>query len=431
VDWPFVGGWIGYFTYEAGLGTEGIQPTTRIEEATPPAWFRLYDSFAIHDHQEEKWYAAAVEWPLRLYFGQKTASARLANIRERFRRICDLRGVRDGCDPPQIPGADAPRISLSRPAYYNRVERAKRYIEGGDIYQVNLSRRYAVRSEADPLAVYRRLRRFTPSPYAAFLRHGRFAVLSASPELFLDLRDGHVVTRPIKGTRPRGTGRTDDQARWRELASSPKDRAELNMIVDLLRNDLSRVCSTGTVRVVDPGRIEKHPTVFHRVATIEGHLHSGLRWADLMKATFPGGSITGAPKIRAMQIIDELEPVARGVYCGSIGMIGLDGSMTLNIAIRTMVWSGAHFHFHSGGAIVADSTPEMEFEEIQAKAAGLLRALGAESSRVSKNRLGKRPSGTLRCPSHGIHAVDWPRGEIIPKRANPPRKPNGRKATPA
>ena len=227
--------------------------------------------------------------------------------------------------------------------------------------------------------MYRRLRSVTPSSHAAFLRWDDTAILSASPELFLDLRAGHVVTRPIKGTRPRIGDRAVDLRARRELQDSRKDRAELIMIVDLLRNDLGRVCSYGRVRVVDAGSIEEHPTVFHRVATIEGELAPGRNWLDLLLATFPGGSITGAPKIRAMQIIDKLEPTARGVYCGSIGWIGLDGSMSLNIAIRTMVQVRDRVHVYAGGAIVADSTPEGEYDEMLTKAAGMLRALGCAS----------------------------------------------------
>jgi len=204
------------------------------------------------------------------------------------------------------------------------------------------------------------------------------AILSSSPELFLDLRDGHVVTRPIKGTRPRtGDPRIDAMAR-RELAESEKDRAELTMIVDLLRNDLGRVCSFRTVQVRDPGEIEEHPTVYHRVATIEGDLKTGLGWSDLLRAAFPGGSVTGAPKIRAMQIIRELEPTPRGIYCGSIGWIGLDGAMSLNLAIRTIVQRGDVVHLYAGGGIVAQSTPDGEYAETLAKLRGMLRALNAE-----------------------------------------------------
>jgi para-aminobenzoate synthetase component 1 len=208
------------------------------------------------------------------------------------------------------------------------------------------------------------------------LRWDDVAVLSSSPELFLGLQDGMVTTCPIKGTRPRGTDQASDNAARAELTSSAKDQAELAMIVDLLRNDLGRVCEYGSVAVLDAGRIEAHPTVFHRVATIVGQLRSGQTWIDLLRATIPGGSITGAPKIRAMQIIAELESTQRSVYCGSIGMIGLDGSLQLSVAIRTMIQVGNVVHVFAGGAIVADSDPQDEYREILAKAAGMLQALG-------------------------------------------------------
>jgi len=200
-----------------------------------------------------------------------------------------------------------------------------------------------------------------------------------------------VVTRPIKGTRPRVGDEVIDGLRRRELAGSEKDRAELTMIVDLLRNDLGRVCEFGSVRVVSAAELEVHPTVYHLVGTIEGQLRPEWDWADLLRASFPGGSITGAPKIRAMQIIDELEPTCRSVYCGSVGYIGLDGSVCLNIAIRTMIYEAGRLHLFAGGGIVADSDPADEYDETLAKAAGLLRALGYEPARwaegpVAENR---------------------------------------------
>ena len=218
-----------------------------------------------------------------------------------------------------------------------------------------------------------------PSSHAALLPWDGAAIVSASPELFLDLRDGRAVTRPIKGTRPRTGDAPLDAIHRRQLGQSDKERAELAMIVDLMRNDLGRVCAFGSIRVTDPGRIEQHPTVFHRVATIEGMLSPGRDWLDLLRASFPGGSVTGAPKIRAMQIIDEIEETPRGVYCGSIGWIGLDGSMSMNIAIRTMLQTRSKVHIYAGGAIVADSEPEQEYEEMLAKASGMFRALNCES----------------------------------------------------
>lgn len=370
---PFVGGWIGFLSYEAGLSAHRIEPHRQTEVGLPLYRFGLYDAAAVYDHQKERWYVTAVDWPAPLKMQRPPVSQRLAVLRERLQAASHLE-----LNEPPLPYTTRPVPNMSRKAYVAKLLRAKRYIEAGDVYQVNLTQRFTAQTTATPLELYRRLCTASPSSHAAFLMWGDTPIISSSPELFLHLRDGHVVTRPIKGTRPRtGDPRLDAIAR-RELAVSDKDRAELNMIVDLLRNDLGRVCSFGTVRVADAGVIEEHPTVYHRVATIEGDLSSGAGWQDLLRAAFPGGSVTGAPKIRAMQIIRELEPTSRGVYCGAIGWIGLDGAMSLNIAIRTMVQRDDVVHLYAGGGIVAQSTPEAEYEEILAKSRGMLRALNAE-----------------------------------------------------
>jgi anthranilate/para-aminobenzoate synthase component I len=226
---------------------------------------------------------------------------------------------------------------------------------------------------------YEQLRRESGSTYGAFLHFGDHALLCNSPELFLritpDPQTGkrQVITRPIKGTRPRGDGMRD------ALLASKKDQAELNMIVDLERNDLGRVCEVGTVKVTQPRQIESHPTIYHGVATIEGDLRSDVGLVELLRATFPGGSITGAPKIRAMQIIDELEPTRRGPYCGAIGFISNDGHIEFNIAIRTMIATAGQIHVPVGGGIVADSNPADEYEETLVKAAAMFRALGVSA----------------------------------------------------
>lgn len=394
-DLPFTGAWIGHVSYEAGLTIEQIKRTTRRDVGLPQLRFALYDTAAVFDHDNARWFLVAVSWPKRVLPNRSDPGTRMAELRSRLlenRGRFDLPQVRP-CEThlgtrPGSPTATHPSraplagsrtndavANMSYADYVERVRRAKRYIEAGDIYQVNLTQRFTARTKDTPVELYRRLRRESPSSHAALLIWDDRAVISSSPELFLELRGGRVVTRPIKGTRARGGDPAEDGVRRRELAESEKDRAELNMIVDLLRNDLGRVCSFGSVRVVHPGEIEEHPTVFHRVATIEGTLDPRRDWLDLLKATFPGGSVTGVPKIRAMQIIDELEPTERGVYCGSIGMIGLDGSISLNIAIRTMVQTGRVVHLHAGGAIVADSQPEAEYEEVLAKAAAMLRAV--------------------------------------------------------
>ena len=379
---PFVGGWIGYVAYEAGLTIEGIERTTACGLPLPQMRLCLYDTAAVYDHNSQQWYMTAVAWPNGFAERRAPVGERLAALRARLEAASEL----DPSDFPAMPATAAPMPNMSHRAYLAKVERAKRYIQAGDIYQVNLTQRFVTRTNASPLSLYRRLRRFSPSPHAALLRWGDTAILSSSPELFLEMRDGHVVTRPIKGTRPRGTDAPTDAAYRSELTASEKDRAELTMIVDLLRNDLGRVCKFGSVRVTDPGTIETHPTVFHRVATVTGDLAPDVRWVDLLRAAFPGGSVTGAPKIRAMQIIDELEPTARDVYCGSIGMIGLDGSLSLNIAIRTMVQIGEAVYVYAGGAIVADSEPVEEYRETLAKAAGMFRALNCTEPQPSAPR---------------------------------------------
>ena len=347
------------------------------------------------DHQTETWYAVAVDWPAPIAVQRPPAGQRLVAIQSRLEEAASFHSL-----PESVPSpiASRPSPNKSREAYFKKIARAKRHIEAGDIYEVNLTQRFSVETPHAPLDVYRSLRRANPSAYAALIAWGDRAVISSSPELFLDLRNGRVVTRPIKGTRPRGGNTQDDDRLRRELATSEKDMAELTMIVDLLRNDLGRVCSFGSVRVESPGEIETHPTVLHRVATIEGRLRPDASWVDLLQASFPGGSITGAPKIRAMRIIDELEPTRRGVYCGSIGYLGLDGSLCLNIAIRTMFQVGSRVHVHAGGAIVADSEPEKEYEEIMAKARGMFQALGCGEPQASACAVfprGLKPRGSL------------------------------------
>jgi para-aminobenzoate synthetase component I len=242
---------------------------------------------------------------------------------------------------------------------------------------VNLSQRLTCRLPAQPAEVFDALRRLSPAPYGALLVYDDWALLSNSPELFLRVTpagDGSgrsaVVTRPIKGTRPNLPGM---EAALRESA---KDQAELNMIVDLERNDLGRVCETGSVKVTQPRAIEALPTVYHGVATVEGLLRPDVGLVELLRATFPGGSVTGAPKIRAMQIIDELEPVRRGPYCGAIGYLAGDGTIELNVAIRTMIAKNGLVHLSVGGGVVADSQPEAEYEETLVKARAMLAALG-------------------------------------------------------
>jgi anthranilate/para-aminobenzoate synthase component I len=288
---------------------------------------------------------------------------------------------RDLGSAPAPPPAAVPHSTFTRGQYLDAVARAIEYIAAGDVFQVNLSQRFSTPLCEHPAKLYARLRRQSPAWYGACLCYDDFAILSNSPELFLRVDpqpDGtrRVVTRPIKGTRPRAAGMDA------ELRDSPKDQAELNMIVDLERNDLGRVCEIGSVRVTEPRSIEAHPTVYHGVATVEGVLRGDVSLVDLLRATFPGGSVTGAPKIRAMEIIEELEPVCRGPYCGAIGYLGGDGSIEFNVAIRTMTARDGLVHVPVGGGIVADSDPAAEYEETLVKAKAMFAALGISADDV-------------------------------------------------
>ncbi len=265
--------------------------------------------------------------------------------------------------------------TFDRAAYLAAVRRAIDHVEAGEIYQVNLSQRFHARRDLDAAEIQRRLEAASPSPYSMRFECGNRAVVSSSPELFLRVEGRRVVTRPIKGTRRRGRDAAEDAALAAELLASPKDDAELAMIIDLERNDLGRVCETGSIRVAEPKVLESHPTVHHLVATVEGRLRPGVGPVDLLAATFPGGSITGAPKIRAMQVIDELEPTRRGAYTGALGRISGDGTVELAVGIRLVEKHGPDLWFQAGGGIVADSDPAREYEETLVKAAAIARAL--------------------------------------------------------
>lgn len=271
------------------------------------------------------------------------------------------------------------RSTFTRPAYLQAVRRAIDYIAAGDVFQVNLSQRFSMPQAVSARQIYHRLLSQSPAAYGALLDFGSFALVSNSPELFLRIehdpvtKDRRVVTRPIKGTRPRQPGMDI------ELLKSAKDQAELNMIVDLERNDLGRVCRVGSVKVTKARTIEVHPTVFHGVATVEGTVRDDCGLPETINALFPGGSITGAPKIRAMEIIEELEPVRRGPYCGAIGYLAADGSAQFNIAIRTMIVKDGQIHVPVGGGIVADSDPSGEYEETLVKATAMFAALGIDN----------------------------------------------------
>ena len=373
-------GWFGYVGYEVGRRVERLPARARRDTPLPDLRLAFYDALLVYD-------ASAGAWDLlELVFDSPPRGAGAAG--RALRAIGERAACRDGHTAPagQAPGPavlptvpDA-RVNFSPDEYRAAIARCIDYIAAGDIFQVNLSQRFTVDPAPDPLAIYTALRRRNPAWFAGYLAFesgGRpCAVLSSSPELFLHLDDaGRVVTRPIKGTRRRVGCDADDRAAATDLLASEKDNAELAMIIDLLRNDLGRVCQYGTVRVVEARCLETHPTVYHLVGTVAGQLQPGAGPAELLRATFPGGSITGAPKIRAMEIIDELEPCARGVYAGCIGYVAVDGSCLWNIAIRTIVYHDGTAHIQAGGGIVADSQPDAEYDETLDKARAMLEAI--------------------------------------------------------
>jgi para-aminobenzoate synthetase component 1 len=361
-----IGGLIGYLGYELGGHIETL-PMTRLDDAgAPDLYFCLYDTVLSYDHARAVWSMSS--------FSRRS----LADTRRELMRTVELRTA---SGPSAVAGAaparnSAPlRSNFTRAQYLAAVRRVKRYIRDGDVYQVNLSQRFSTRIPSSPWDLYRALRQLNPAPYSCYLKFPELVLASSSPELFLRVRGRDVETQPIKGTRPRGQSPAEDNALRMQLAASSKDAAELAMIVDLERNDLGRVCAYGSVRVKRRRHIQKYATVFHADATVVGRLARGTDIVDVLRATFPGGSITGCPKIRAMQIIDELEPTARGPYTGSIGWIGADGDAELNIAIRTFIVTGRTVSFQVGGGIVADSNPISEYQETLDKGKALASAL--------------------------------------------------------
>jgi para-aminobenzoate synthetase component 1 len=268
------------------------------------------------------------------------------------------------------------KSNFSKKEYCRAVEKVRDYIAAGDIYQANLSQRFSVGFEGSAWSLYKKLRRINPAPFAAFLNFPEVKVLSDSPERFLKITGRNVETRPMKGTRPRGRDKIEDWKLKTELENSVKDRAENLMIVDLERNDLGKVCEYGSVKVSELEVVETYPTVFQMVSTVNGKLKTNVSQIGCLKACFPGGSITGAPKVRAMEIIDELEPTRRNIYTGAIGYLGFDGEMDLNIAIRTIIVKDNKAFFQVGGGVVIDSKPELEYQETLDKAKALMKALG-------------------------------------------------------
>ncbi len=372
---PFIGGLAGYLAYDLGHSLERLPTISTEDQGLPLLGLALHDWVIAWDRRTgAAWLAGrAIDGDIgRL-------DRRLAEVRDRVRRPRVAEASEDVGEPAGL----LFHSSLDRQAYEAGVEAVRSFVARGDIYQANLARRLETPFSGDPWPLYRRLRTGDPSLFSAYLDLGRApgagprAILSASPEPFLSVdRSGAVKADPIKGTRPRGRSRDEDLALACELLASGKDRAENVMIVDVLRNDLGRVCRPGSVRVPRLCRLERTAAVQHLVSTVTGQLGPGRDAFDLLAASFPGGSITGAPKIRAMELLEELEPVRRGPYTGALGWIGPDGAMATSIIIRTFVADGARLSLHVGGGITYQSDPAAEWDETVAKARGPLLAIG-------------------------------------------------------
>ncbi len=394
---PYSPGWIGYIGYEVGRLIERLPGRGAADTHLPDLRLAFYDAIILHDSVDNE------AWLVELKYRHATPSQAGAGA-ELLRRILngaaptsEADASKTPClrqDPPCPPHPDKPCPDTARtdslpaanftPDQYRRtVARCVEYVAAGDIFQVNLSQRFEIPNAPDPRQAYRILRARNPAGYSAYIEFVRdnrpCAILSSSPELFLRVRGRKVTTRPIKGTRGRCGDEAVDAAARADLLASAKDNAELAMIVDLLRNDLGRVCRYGSVRVTEPCVLESHPTVFHLVATVNGELRDDVGPAELLRATFPGGSITGAPKIRAMEIIDEIERLARGVYTGCVGIVCADGASEWNIAIRTIIYDDGRALIQAGGGIVADSQPDEEYRETLHKARALIEAIALAS----------------------------------------------------
>jgi para-aminobenzoate synthetase component 1 len=353
---PFCGGAIGYFGYDLARRLERLPSLARDTDQLPEMAVGIYTWALVVDHLERRSWLVA------------DAPTHIAE----YKRL--LLSANRRPQAPVVPFRVLGRVrsNMSRHAYLKSVAPIKDYIYEGDCYQVNFARRFSVAAEGEPWLAYKRLRHINPAPFSAYLNTPHCQVMSSSPERFLRVSGGLVETRPIKGTCPRGGQPAEDVMRAEALRNSAKDRAENLMIVDLLRNDLGRACAFGSIEVPELFKVESFARVHHLVSTVRGRLAKGETATSLLRACFPGGSITGAPKLRAMEIIEELEPHRRGIYCGSIGYLGFNGDMDTSIVIRTMVHAKGMTRFWAGGGIVTDSDAVAEYRETAHKASALL-----------------------------------------------------------
>ncbi|MEQ9348894.1 MAG: aminodeoxychorismate synthase component I [Thalassospira sp.] len=377
---PFQGGAVGYFGYELAHQTEVLPTAVDDWLSMPDMVVGIYDLVIAFDQEDRRMWLISTGTPEETGpVREKRAIERMALVRKYLRLA---RPLIDAPTVPHKPSRTAWQSNFDRSSFKSSVQKVIDYIFAGDIFQANLSQSFRAEYDTDSIpdrfSLYRRLREISSAPFGAFLNFGDVAILSNSPERFLKVKKGQVETKPIKGTRPRGETPLSDAELAQELMLSPKDRAENIMIVDLLRNDLSKVCKPHSVKTPAICALESYANVHHLVSTVTGNLQTGKSAVDLLRASFPGGSITGAPKIRAMEIITALEGTTRGAYCGAIGYLGFDGAMDTNIAIRSLCVNGGRMAFNVGGGIVADSDPELEYEETLIKATKMFELFGLD-----------------------------------------------------
>jgi len=367
----FSPGALGYFAYDLGWQLEKLPDAAADDLSLPDIYLGFYQSVILFDHGAKNIQVISAN----------TGGLKKKDFENSCQKTADMLNKIGSMHQPGI-GNSSLRIdkitsNMGYPEYVKGVEKIRDYITEGDVYQVNFARRIEAEGVFPGDEIYLKLRSVNPTSFSAFFDAGNFQILSNSPELFVKKSGSRITTVPMKGTRPRGKNRKEDALLRKELLLSEKEKAELVMIVDLERNDIGRVCRFGSVRVKNLRRMEKYETVFQTTSAIEGCLREEVSQAGLLRATFPGGSVTGAPKIRAMEIIEELEPCKRAFYTGSMGYVGFNGDMELNLLIRTILLKDSRLYYPAGGGIVWDSVPDEEFRETQAKAEALFLTLGA------------------------------------------------------
>lgn len=361
-DLPYIAGAMGYFSYDLGRTIEKIPVMAKEEVKIPDCYFYFYDNAIIVDNLQKKTYATALGI-------LKSKEDSISEIKDKILRGHKVKYIDINKSKTEFTS------NFGKDEYIDTVEKVRQFIRSGDVYITNLTQRFCCETKKEPYDVYKDLRYINPAPFAAFMNIEDFSLVSSSPERFLEIRNNIVETRPIKGTRPRGKNKDEDAKNRQELIDSEKDKSELLMIVDLERNDLSKVCKPHSVKVTELFKLEKYSTVFHLVSTVVGELKDQYTAVDCIKACFPGGSITGAPKVRSMEVIEELEPTRRNIYTGCIGYLGFDGNADLNIVIRTILMKNGKAYLGVGGGITWESEKEAEYEETLDKAKALMRVL--------------------------------------------------------